>query len=61
VSKTGREATIGILSEGDFFGEGRLAGQPLRLGSAAAMTECSVMRIDKKSMLEVLHRERNIR
>jgi len=57
VSKTGKEATIGILSEGDFFGEGCLAGQPLRLCSAAAMTECSVMRIDKKSMMEVLHRE----
>jgi CRP/FNR family transcriptional regulator, cyclic AMP receptor protein len=38
VSKTGREATIAILSEGDFFGEGALAGQALRMGSAAAMT-----------------------
>ena len=49
--------TIGILNEGDFFGEGCLAGQPLRLCSATALTECSVMRIDKKSMMEVLHRE----
>ena len=57
VSKPGKEATIGILSERDFFGEGCLAGQILRLCSATAMTDCSVMRIDKKSMMEVLHRE----
>ena len=57
VSKTGKEATIGVLTKGDFFGEGCLTGQPLRLSSATAMTDCSVMRIDKKSMIEVLHRE----
>jgi CRP/FNR family transcriptional regulator, cyclic AMP receptor protein len=57
VSKIGKEATIGILNEGDFFGEGCLTGQPLRLCSATAMTDCSVMKIDKKSMIEVLHRE----
>ena len=57
VSKTGKEATIGILNEGDFFGEGCLTGQPLRLCSATAMTDCTVMRIDKESMMEVLHRE----
>jgi CRP/FNR family transcriptional regulator, cyclic AMP receptor protein len=57
VSKTGKEATIGILNEGDFFGEGCLTGQPLRLCSATAMTDCTVMKIDKKSMIEVLHRE----
>ncbi len=60
VSKTGKEATIGILNEGDFFGEGCLTGQPLRLSSATAMTECSVMRIDKKYMMEVLHREHEL-
>jgi CRP-like cAMP-binding protein len=57
VSKGGKEATIGILNEGDFFGEGCLAGQPLRLSSANAMTNCTVMRIDKKSMMQVIHRE----
>ncbi|HXM09627.1 MAG TPA: Crp/Fnr family transcriptional regulator [Terriglobales bacterium] len=57
VSKSGKEATIGILNEGDFFGEGCLAEQTLRLFSATAMTDCSVMRIDKKYMMEVLHRE----
>jgi CRP/FNR family cyclic AMP-dependent transcriptional regulator len=57
VSQTGKEATIGILNNGDFFGEGCLTGQPLRLCSATAMTDCSVMKIDKKSMNEVLHGE----
>ena len=57
VSKTGKEATIGILNEGEFFGEGCLKGQLLRMCSATAMTDCSVMRIEKKSMMEVLHRE----
>ena len=57
VSKTGKEATIGILREGDFFGEGSLAGQPLRMGSATAMTDCAILRIDKKTMMEALHRE----
>ena len=57
VSKTGREATIAILSEGDFFGEGSLAGQVLRMGSAAAMTDCQLLRIEKKAMMSALHRE----
>lgn len=57
VSKAGKEATITILNEGDFFGEGCLLSQPLRLCSAIAMTDCLVMRIDKKLMAEVLHRE----
>jgi len=57
VSKTGKEATIGILSEGDFFGEGSLAGQALRMGSAAAMTDCQILRIEKKTMMDALHRE----
>jgi len=57
VSKTGKEATIGIVGEGNFFGEGSLAGQALRMGSATAMTDCAILRIDKKTMMEVLHRE----
>jgi CRP-like cAMP-binding protein len=58
VSETGKEATIGILNKGDFFGEGCLTtGQTRRLCSATAMTDCSVMKIDKKSMNEVLRRE----
>jgi CRP/FNR family cyclic AMP-dependent transcriptional regulator len=57
VSKTGREATLGMLGAGNFFGEGALAGQLLRMGSAAAMTECEIQRIDKKAMVDALHRE----
>jgi len=57
VSKAGKEATLAILSEGEFFGEGGLAGQPLRMGSAAAMTDCELLRIDKKAMMLALHRE----
>ena len=57
VSKAGREATIGMLSEGNFFGEGALAGQALRMGSAAAMTDCELLCIDKRAMMEALHRE----
>jgi CRP/FNR family transcriptional regulator, cyclic AMP receptor protein len=57
VSKTGREATIGMLSEGNFFGEGALAGQALRMGSAVTMTDCELMRVEKKAMMEALHRE----
>ena len=58
VSSNGKEATIGILNEGDFFGEGCLAAQPLRMCTAIAITDCTLMRIDKKSMMEVIHRER---
>ena len=57
VSKIGKEATLGILNEGEFFGEGGLAGQPLRMGSATSLTECELLRIDKKAMMLALHRE----
>src|SRR5450759_4036478 len=57
VSKTGREATIGILGEGDFFGEGTLTGQAVRMGSVTAMTDCELLQIDKKAMMLALRRE----
>jgi CRP-like cAMP-binding protein len=57
VSKVGKEATLGILSEGGFFGEGGLAGQSLRTGSATSMTDCKLLQIDKKAMLLALHQE----
>jgi CRP/FNR family transcriptional regulator, cyclic AMP receptor protein len=60
VAKNGKEATIGILNKGDFFGEGGLAGQPLRMGTATAMTDCELMRIEKKAMMEALHREHTL-
>ena len=60
VAENGKEATIGILNPGDFCGEGGLAGQPLRMGSAIAMTDCELMRIDKKAMMLALHREHTL-
>ena len=57
-SKSGKEATIGILGEGDFLGESCLAGQSLRMESATAITDCHVLRIEKTAMMETLHRER---
>jgi CRP-like cAMP-binding protein len=57
LAKNGKEAAIGILNPGDFCGEGALAGQPLRMGSATAMTDCELMRIDKEAMMLALRRE----
>ena len=60
VSETGKEAILGLLGEGEFFGDGGLAGQPLRLGSATAMTDCELMRVDKKTMTLALRREHSL-
>jgi CRP/FNR family cyclic AMP-dependent transcriptional regulator len=60
LSSSGKEATIGILGDGDFFGEGCLAGQPLRMGSASAITTCDILRIEKKAMMQALHREHRL-
>ena len=57
VSKAGREATVGILEAGSFFGEGALAGQSLRMGSASALTDCEILRVEKKAMKNAIHRE----
>jgi CRP/FNR family cyclic AMP-dependent transcriptional regulator len=60
VSRTGKEATLGILSERSFFGEGSLAGQSLRMGTATAITNCAVLRIEKRAMVDTLHRENTL-
>jgi CRP/FNR family transcriptional regulator, cyclic AMP receptor protein len=57
VSKSGREATLGILNPGNFFGEGALAGQTVRMGFAVTITDCQLLRIEKKAMMLALHRE----
>jgi CRP/FNR family transcriptional regulator, cyclic AMP receptor protein len=57
VSKQGKEAVLAILGSDDFFGEGCLAGQPLRMANAAALSECSIMRLDKSGVVQVLHDE----
>jgi CRP-like cAMP-binding protein len=51
VSENGREATLGILGEGDFFGEAGLAGQLLRMSSATALTDCVLLHIERKAMV----------
>ena len=55
LSKQGREAVVAILGPGDFLGEGCLAGQPLRMVTAVAMTKCSITRLDKAAMIRLLH------
>jgi CRP/FNR family cyclic AMP-dependent transcriptional regulator len=58
LSARGKEATIALLGEGDFMGEACIAsGQPLRVASATTVTDCSLLRIERKAMLDVLHRE----
>jgi CRP-like cAMP-binding protein len=56
-SKQGKEAVIAILGPGEFFGEGCLIGQPLRLATAKAMGDSEVMRVGKAEMMRVLHQE----
>ena len=57
VSETGQEAIIAMLSPGDFFGEGCLAGQTVRMGTATAVTASTIMAVRKESMQRVLHEE----
>ena len=57
LSKTGKEAVVAMLGPGDFFGEGCLAGQPLRMGSATAITPSTILRIEKARMVRLLHKQ----
>ena len=57
LSKTGREAVVAMLGPGDFFGEGCLAGQPLRMGSATATMPTAILLVDKEQMVGLLHQE----
>jgi CRP/FNR family cyclic AMP-dependent transcriptional regulator len=57
VSKAGRQAVVAMLGPGEFFGEGCLAGQSLRIGSATSVTASTVMRVDKEPMVALLHQE----
>ncbi len=57
VNETGREAVVAVLGPGDFFGEGCLAGQPLRIGTATAIAPTIALVIEKKEMIRVLHHE----
>src|SRR5580704_7935049 len=57
VSKTGKEAVVAVLGPGDFFGEGCLAGQPIRIATATAIAPTTALVIEKKEMIRVLQRE----
>ena len=57
LSKTGREAVVAMLGPGEFFGEGCLAGQPIRMGSATATTDCTILFVDKGQMVRLLHKQ----
>ena len=57
LSKTGREAVVAMLGPGDFFGEGCLAGQTIRIGTATAITPTTVLEITKHQMMKVLHEQ----
>ena len=57
VSEQGKEAVVALLGTGDFFGEGCLTGQPLRLSTVSAITECVIVRIAKADITRVIHEE----
>src|SRR5579863_2456865 len=57
VNDTGKEAVVAMLGPGDFFGEGCLAGQPKRMGTAVAITPTTALVIDRNEMIRVLHAE----
>ena len=57
ISELGKEAVVALHGKEDFFGEGCLSGQSLRLATAAAMTDCVIMRLDKAAIVRVLHEE----
>jgi len=57
VSEQGKEAVVAVLGPDEFCGEGCLTGQPRRIATAVAMTECEIMRLEKAAMIRVLHKE----
>jgi CRP/FNR family cyclic AMP-dependent transcriptional regulator len=60
LSKTGREAVVAMLGPGDFFGEGCLAGQPVRMGAAAALVASAILLVEKEAMVTLLHRQHEL-
>jgi len=59
-SHQGKEAIVAILGAGEFFGEGGLAGQPLRMATAVAMTDCTLDKIEKAAMARILHEQHDV-
>jgi CRP-like cAMP-binding protein len=60
MSKSGREAVVAMLGAGEFFGEGCLAGQPVRMGSATATSDSRILVVDKREMVRLLHDKREM-
>src|SRR2546422_11630797 len=60
LSRTGREAVVAMLGPGDFFGEGGLAGQPVRMGSATAITPSVILLVGKQQMVRLLHKQHSM-
>ena len=60
MSNQGKEAIVAVLDTGDFFGEGCLAGQPLRMATATAMTHCTLVRIEQPEMVRMLHEQHDV-
>jgi len=60
LNEVGKEAVVAILASGDFFGEGCLAGQPIRMGTATAVAPTTVLVIEKSEMFKVLHTEHGL-
>ncbi len=60
ISQQGKEAIVAILDSGEFFGEGCLVGQPLRIASATAVSDCSLARIEKPLMARMLHEQHDL-
>ncbi|MGH9494876.1 MAG: Crp/Fnr family transcriptional regulator [Candidatus Sulfotelmatobacter sp.] len=58
VNEAGKEAVVAMLGPGDFFGEGCIAGQPIRIGTASAITQATVLVIEKDEMIRLLQSER---
>jgi CRP/FNR family cyclic AMP-dependent transcriptional regulator len=60
ISQQGKEAIVAILGAGEFFGEGGLAGQPLRMATAVAMTDCTIDKIERSLMARMLHERHDV-
>jgi CRP-like cAMP-binding protein len=56
-SRSGREAVVAMLGAGEFFGEGCLAGQPVRMGTATSTSDSHILHVDKQRMLRLLHNQ----
>jgi CRP-like cAMP-binding protein len=59
-SQQGKEAIVAVLGDGEFFGEGCLAGRPLRMATASTLTDCTLYKVEKLLMMRMLHEQHGI-